>query len=36
MRYFVHEKSYKNFVFNDLSTREYQEWKIGQDNIYMA
>jgi hypothetical protein len=33
---FVHEKSYKNFVFNDLSTREYQEWKIGKYNIYMA
>ena len=26
----------KHFVFNDLSTREYQEWKIGQYNIYMA
>jgi hypothetical protein len=33
---FVHEKSYKNFVFNGLSTREYQEWNIGQYNIYMA
>jgi hypothetical protein len=33
---FVHEKSYKNFVFYDLSTREYQERKIGKYNIYMA
>jgi hypothetical protein len=36
MHNFVHEKSYKNFVFHNVSTQEYQEQKIGQNNIYMA